>query len=257
MKLLTLTNGRSMPALGLGTWDLRGRDCREAAALALKLGYRHIDTAEMYGNEAEIGEAFAASGVPRGELFVTTKVWTNHFRAAELKKAAEESLRKLRLSHVDLLLLHWPYDAVPLAETLGALCAEAKAGRALAVGVSNYDLSLLKKAEALADVPLACNQVKYSLGDDLGSLLPYARSKGVVITAYTPLDRGKIVRNRAVLKVAGKHGKTPAQVALNWLVRQEGVAAIPKATGETHLRENLDVLGFELDKGDLAALDGD
>ncbi len=254
MRHVTLPNGRSMPTLGLGTWDLRGRDCRGAVALALKLGYRHIDTAEMYGNETEIGGALADSGVPRDELFITTKVWTDHFHAADFKRAVGESLRKLRLSHVDLLLLHWPNNAVPLAETVGALCAEAKSGRALAVGVSNYDLSLLKKAEALAEMPLACNQVKYCLGDDLGDLLPYARSKGLVITAYTPLGRGSVVKNRALQKVAERHGITPAQVALNWLVRQDGVSAIPKATGEEHLRENLDIFGFELDGDDLKAL---
>src|SRR5277367_815021 len=137
MNQLQLPNGRTMPVLGLGTWELRGKACVGAVTEALQMGYRHIDTAEMYENESEIGKALAQSGVPRGELFITTKVWSNHHRAAAFQKAVEDSLKRLGLSHVDLLLIHWPNPVVPLAETIGALCQTVQEGKALGVGVSN------------------------------------------------------------------------------------------------------------------------
>ncbi len=251
---LPLSNGRSMPALGLGTWDLRGSTCVSAVKRALDLGYRHIDTAEMYGNEAEIAKAIKESGVARREIFLTTKVWTNHYRAKDFQNAAEASLKRLGTDHVDLLLIHWPNDAVPLKETLGALCQLAKDGKALAVGVSNFSAELLKQALSLAEVPLACDQVPYSLPENQDKLLALTHKEKIVLCAYTPLGRGGFLGRIELKETGKKHGKTPAQVALRWLVQQEGVAAIPKATGEKHLRENLEVFDFELDAVDLKLL---
>ena len=236
-----------MPALGLGTWDLRGNACFSAVREALQLGYRHIDTAEMYGNEGEIGLALAQSGVPRDELFITTKVWTDHFRAADFKKAAESSLAKLRLDTLDLLLIHWPNPAVPLSETLGALCQLAKEGKTLAIGVSNFSAAQLREAEKLSALPIACDQVRYNLAEDQKDLLGYAVPRGVNVCAYTPLGRGGFLKNPGLVKVAKRHSKTPAQIALRWLLQQKGVSAIPKAAGREHLRENLEVFDFELD----------
>ncbi len=251
---IQLPNGRTMPALGLGTWDLRGSDCVSAVQEALHLGYRHIDTAEMYGNEAEIGGALKASGVPRRELFITTKVWTNHHRAADFKKAAEASLGRLGLSAVDLLLIHWPNPAVPLEETLKVLCQLAQEGKTLSIGVSNFSAALLKEAVSLATVPIACDQVPYSIMENKKDFLAYARSQGVSVCAYTPLGKGVFLNRPELLEVSQKYGKTPAQVALRWLVQQKGVAAIPKASGVKHLKENIGIFDFKLDPLDLQLL---
>ncbi len=254
MKQIQLPNRHQMPALGLGTWDLRGGECVSAVKEALHLGYRHIDTAEMYGNESEIGRAIKAFGVPRSELFITTKVWTNHHRAADFKKAAEASLGRLGLSSVNLLLIHWPNPAVPLAETLGALCQLAREGKALAVGVSNFSAALLKEAISLATVPIACDQVPYSLTENKKDFLSFARSQGVSICAYTPLGKGAFLNRPELLEVSAKYKKTPAQVALRWLVQQKNVAAIPKASGVKHLKENIGIFDFNLDPLDLQLL---
>lgn len=251
---IPLTNGRLMPALGLGTWDLRGNACFKAVQWALQIGYRHIDTAEMYGNEEEIGKALKAAGIPRNELFITTKVWTNHHKDGDFRRAADESLQRLGLSQVDLLLIHWPHEAVPLAETLGALCQLAKEGKALGIGVSNFPVPLLKEAVSLATVPLACDQVPYSLTKNQAKLLSYARSQKITLCAYTPLERGGLLNHPGLKEIAKKHGKTTAQVALRWLLQQGGVAAIPKASGEKHLRENIEVFDFELSPADLKSL---
>jgi 2,5-diketo-D-gluconate reductase B len=251
---LPLLNGRAMPALGLGTWDLRGATCTAAVKQALALGYRHIDTAEMYGNEAEIAKGIGQSGVGREDLFITTKVWTNHHRAGDFVAAAEASLKRLKTDYVDLLLIHWPNSAVPLGETLGALCQLGKDGKALGVGVSNFSAELLKESLGLADLPLVCDQVPYSLPENQDALLAVTRKAKIALCAYTPLGRGSFL-GRPELKATGKkHGKTPAQVALRWLIQQDGVAAIPKAAGEKHLRENLEIFDFTLDAADLKLL---
>jgi diketogulonate reductase-like aldo/keto reductase len=247
MDQIQLPNRHTMPALGLGTWDLRGSECVSAVKEALHLGYRHIDTAEMYANETEIGRALKGSGVPRGELFITTKVWTNHHRAADFKKAAEASLGRLGLSTVDLLLIHWPNPSVPLAETIGALCQLVREGKTFSIGVSNFSPALLKEAITLATVPVVCDQVSYCLTENRKDLLTYARSQGVALCAYTPLGKGAFLDRPELKEVSQKYGKTPAQVALRWLVQQKGVAAIPKASGAKHMKENIDIFDFKLD----------
>jgi diketogulonate reductase-like aldo/keto reductase len=250
-----LSNGRQMPRLGLGTWQLRGSTCERVVRTALELGYRHIDTAEMYENEREVGSALATSGVDRGELFVTTKVWSTHFRAADLRKAAEGSLRRLRTDYVDLLLLHWPSESVPLAETLGALCDVSDEGKARAIGVSNFSVSLLQRAIGLSRVAIACNQVEYHVLSPRKALLDYARANGIAVTAYSPLARGRLTRHPVLTRIGAKYGKSASQVALRWLLEQEGVAAIPKASGEPNLRANLEIFDFSLDADDRAELD--
>lgn len=243
-----------MPALGLGTWDLRGSACISAVKKALAFGYRHIDTAEMYANEEEIAKGIAESGVFRQEIFITTKVWTNHHRAKDFRAAAEASLKRLRTDYVDLLLIHWPNPAVPLEETLGALCQLAKDGKALAVGVSNFSAELLEQALSLADVPLCCDQVPYSLPENQDKLLALTRQRKIAVCAYTPLGRGSFLNRPELKEIGKKYGKTPAQVALRWLVRQEGVAAIPKASSEKHLGENQGIFDFNLGAADLELL---
>ena len=259
MILIPLPNGRQMPALGLGTWQLRGAACEQAVRTALDLGYRHFDTAERYGNEAEVGAAIAGSGVDRAEIFVTTKVWPDHFRAADLRRAADDSLRRLRLEHVDLYLLHWPNGAVPLAETVSALDDVAAQGKARTIGVSNFSVSLLREAAALSTAPIACNQVPYHVLHPQRALVEYARAQGMAITAYSPLAKGQLAGHPVLARIGAKYGKSASQVALRWLVQQDGVAAIPKATREPNLRANFEIFDFALDDSDrreLAALAG-
>ncbi len=246
-----------MPALGLGTWQLRGATCEQAVRTALDLGYRHIDTAERYGNEDEVGTAISGSRIDRTEVFVTTKVWPDHFRAADLRRAADDSLRRLRMDYVDLYLLHWPNDGVPLAETIGALNEVAAQGKARAIGVSNFSAALLRQAVALSAAPIACNQVEYHVLRPQPALAEYARAAGVAITAYSPLAKGRLADHPVLARIGAKYGKSASQVALRWLVQQDGVAAIPKATREPNLRANSEIFDFSLDEGDqqeLAAL---
>jgi 2,5-diketo-D-gluconate reductase B len=219
------------------------------------LGYRHIDTAELYANEREIGEAIAASGVDRAEIFVTTKIWTSHFRAADARCAAETSLRNLRTDYVDLLLMHFPNESVQLAETLGALAGLMDSGRARAIGVSNFPTPLLEKAIAASPAPIACDQVKYHVGQNQGPLLAFARARAVFITAYSPLAVGSLVHLAVLKEIAHKHGKNPGQIALRWLIEQDGVTAIPKAANRRHLEANIDIFDFALDDEDRARLD--
>jgi 2,5-diketo-D-gluconate reductase B len=195
MHFINVKGGGRAPVLGFGTARLRGRECTHAVRMALDLGYRHIDTAELYANEREIGEAIAASGVDRADLFVTTKIWTNHFRGPDARQAAETSLRNLRTDYVDLLLMHFPNESVPLEETLGALAALVEAGKA----VSNFSTPLLEKAIAASAAPIACDQVRYYIGQDQSQLLAFARPRGIFIIAYSPLGVGALA-HLAVLK---------------------------------------------------------
>ena len=241
-----------MPALGLGTWQLRGLECSRTVLTALTLGYRHFDTAARYANESEVGAALSSSSdIPRQDLFITTKVWPDHFRAADLKRSADESLKRLNLDYVDLLLLHWPSDSVPLAETIGALNEVATAGKTRSIGVSNFSIDLMKEAAAHSQLPISCNQVKFHIQQPQTALLEYARSQNVVITAYTPLAKGNLATDPVLTRIGAKHDKTAAQVALRWLVQQDGVCVIPKATREPNLRSNLGIFDFTLDAADL------
>ena len=251
---IPLPSGHSIPALGLGTWQLRGAECERAIRTALDLGYRHFDTAARYANETEVGAALNASDVPRADLFVTTKVWPDHFRAADLKRSADESLKRLNLDYVDLLLLHWPNESVPLAETIGALNEVAAAGKAKSIGVSNFSIDLLKQSLALSERPISNNQVKFHIQEPQTALLEFARSQNVSVTAYSPLAKGNLADDPVLARIGAKHGKSASQVALRWLVQQDGVSVIPKATREPNLRSNLGIFDFTLDEADLQAL---
>jgi 2,5-diketo-D-gluconate reductase B len=236
--------GETVPSLGLGTYRLTGEDCVGAVGLALSMGYRHIDTAQMYGNEAEVGRGVEGSGVDRGDLFITTKVWPSDFAHDRVISKTRESLKKLRTEHVDLLLMHWPPDGVPLGETLGAMQELREEGAVRHVGVSNFSPPLVEEASEHVDV--FCNQVEYHVYRRQEALLDQARARDYLLVAYRPLSRGGVERDATLREIGEAHGKTAAQVALRWLVQQEKVAAIPKATGEEHLQSNLDVFDFEL-----------
>jgi 2,5-diketo-D-gluconate reductase B len=246
-------HGAKIPLIGLGTWDLRGRVCVRMVEQALRLGYRHIDTAEMYDNEREVGEGLRAAGVKRDEVFVTTKVWPSHFAPRDLERAAKDSLTRLRLSEVDLLLLHWPNPRIPLSETLGALCEVKRAGLARHIGVSNFTVTLIEEAVRFAGEPLVCNQFELHPFLDQTKVVAASRAKGMAVVAYSPIARGN-AKNDAVLARVGKaHGKTAAQVCLRWIT-QHRIAAIPRTSRVERLSENLSIFDFELSAAEMAEI---
>ncbi len=241
--------GEKVPSLGLGTYRLTGEACERTVERALSMGYRNVDTAQMYGNEAEVGRGIEGSGIERGEIFLTTKVWPSDFAHDRVIRRTRESLKKLRTDYVDLLLMHWPGDGVPLEETLGAMRELQAEGSVLHVGVSNFSPSLVEEAAEHAEV--FCNQVQYHPYRSQDDLLDQARKMDYLLTAYTPLSRGGVRDDTTLVEIGEAHNKTATQVALRWLVQREKVSAIPKATGEEHLRENLDVFDFELSEEEM------
>jgi 2,5-diketo-D-gluconate reductase B len=252
----TLTiQGIEVPKLGLGTWQLTGRACAEAVRDALELGYRHVDTARAYGNEAQVGRGLRRAGVDRGEIFLTTKAWYDRLRAGQVREQLEGSLRDLGSDYVDLLLVHWPNPGVPLTETLGAMAQLREEGKARHLGVSNFPSRLVSKALELA--PIVCDQVEYHPYLGQPALLELARERDLMLTAYSPLAHGAVPRDPALREIGEAHGKSPAQVVLRWLLDQPQVAAVPKASSHEHRAANLDIYDFELsdaERGRIAGL---
>ena len=244
-----LNNGTKIPMLGLGTWELTG-NTEEAVLNALKLGYRHVDTAMVYGNEKEIGRAIRKSGIPRKELFITTKLWNNDHSNPAM--AFNDSLRRLGLDYVDLYLIHWP---VPQRNrSWKELDKFQKDGRAKAIGVSNFTIRHLKQLLEESNVVPAVNQVEFSTFLYQKELLEFCKSNGIQLEAYSPLARANKFDNTALIRIARNHGKSPAQVMIRWVL-QHGVVAIPKSGNKQRQRQNADVFGFELSAGDMKALD--
>ena len=238
-------NGAKIPSIGLGTWELRGRTCARLVEQAVRLGYRHIDTAQVYENEREVGEGLRASGIKRDDVFVTTKVWTNHFAPNDLERSTKESLSKLRLSEVDLLLLHWPNPQVPLQETLGALAHVKQLGMARHIGVSNFTVALIDEAIAACPEPLVCDQVEYHPYLDQAKVKDACARHGMAVVAYSPVARGRIKNDETLARIGQTYGKTAAQVCLRWLV-QQNVSAIPRTSRIERLSENIDIFDFVL-----------
>jgi 2,5-diketo-D-gluconate reductase B len=236
--------GVSVPRLGFGTWQIEGADAREAVRDALEIGYRQIDAAQAYGNEAEVGAGIADSGIDRGEIFLTTKIFPGEFEPEALRAAADNSLKALGTDFVDLLLLHWPDDSVPLEQTMAALLALREAGKIRQLGVSNFPTALLQ--EALEHAPVFCDQVEYHpfLGQD--AVLEFARANDVLVTAYSPLAHGRVPDDATLAEIGEAHGKSAGQVALRWLLEQPHVSPIPKASSHERRIENFEVFDFEL-----------
>jgi 2,5-diketo-D-gluconate reductase B len=249
-----IVKGVRVPALGFGTWPLSGRACRDAVRTALELGYRHIDTAQMYGNEAEVGAAIRDSGVARDALFVTTKLDLSSLTAEAVKRSTEQSLARLKLDHVDLLLIHWPSTEVPLGETLGAMAELRAKGLAHNIGVSNFTVALLREAVEVHRADLLCNQVEYHPFLSQRAVLPATRGHGLMLAAYCPLARGRVAEDATLAKIGRQYGKSAAQIALRWLVDQDGVAALPKAGSRAHAEANLAIFDFALSDADRAAI---
>src|SRR3954454_19289049 len=243
-------NGARIPAIGLGTWELRGRTCARIVEQALTLGYRHIDTAQVYENEQEVGEGLRASHVRRSEVFLTTKVWTTHFAPHDLERSTKESLVRLRVSEVDLLLLHWPNPHVPLTETLGALAHAKTLGLARHIGVSNFTVALLDEAVAASPEPLVCNQVEYHPYLDQTKVRESCARHGLAVVAYSPIAKGRVKNDELLAGIGKAHGKSPAQVCLRWLV-QQNVSAIPRTSKLERLSENLEIFDFELSDAEM------
>src|ERR1700716_3026032 len=248
-------NGAKIPAIGLGTWELRGRTCARLVEQALRLGYRHIDTAQAYENEREVGDGLRASGVKRDEIFLTTKIWTTHFAAKDLERSAKESLARLRLTEIDLLLLHWPNPQVPLAETLGALARVKQAGMVRHIGVSNFTVALIEEAVAACPEPLVCDQVEYHPYLDQTKVREACARHGMALIAYSPVAKGRIKNDQTLARIGRTYRKTAAQICLRWLV-QQNVSAIPRTSRIERLSENIDIFDFELSDDEMHEIAG-
>lgn len=247
--------GVDVPEIGLGTHRLIGKEGEKSIRTALNLGYRHIDTSQMYKNEREIGEAIKRSHTNREELFLTTKVWYTNLEKDDVLKTVENSLRELDTPYVDLLLVHWPNPDINIEKTLEALLSLRDQGKALNIGVSNFPMKELKEVNDEYGAPIFCNQVEYHPFLGQFDLLDYAADKDIMVTAYSPLAQGKVLEDPLLQKLGEKYGKSAAQIALRWLIEQEQVVCIPKASSEEHLKANIDVYDFALEDDDFYAID--
>lgn len=254
MEYATLRSGAQMPLVGLGTWTLRGSAATEAVTAALGLGYRHIDTAEGYGNQRAISDGILESGVQREELFIVSKVSREHLRYDEVLAAARQTLEDLRTDYLDLYLIHWPSPTVPIRETLTALEELRRKGSIRAIGVSNFTPDLLREALATGVAPIENDQVPYHPHANQEPLRQFAAQEGVVVTAYSPLGRGDLIRNVELQDLAAARGRTVAQLVLRWLAEKD-VVVIPRSGSLQHLRENLEIFGWDLDSEARQALD--
>ena len=251
----TLTAGEvEIPLLGFGTWQLEPEDARRMVAEALRIGYRHIDTARIYQNEEAVGQGIRDSGVDRDDIFLTTKIWVEDFADGDLQRAAQGSVDRLGFTP-DLLLLHWPKPQPSFEETLGALNDARAKGLTRDIGLSNFPSREFRRAQALSEARLLTNQVEYHPYLKLTPLLETAKDLGSSITAWSPLAQGKIADDAAISEIAWTHGKTNGQVTLRWLI-QQNVVAIPRTTKESRARENFDIFDFQLSDEEMARIHG-
>lgn len=248
------TQGINLPRLGLGTFRMQGDACRAAVESALSLGYRHIDTAEMYGNEDAIGAAIAASGIARKDMHVTTKVWNENLAPDAIRRSFDASLKKLRLDHVDLYLVHWPAKNMNLPAMFETLMKLKTEGRTRAIGVANFNIALLKTVVEEIKAPIACNQIEYHVMLDQSRIRKYLAAQSIPLVAYCPLAQGRAASDETLMAIGRKHDASAAQVALKWLLDQDDVAAIPKASRAESQKANLDALKLILDDADRKAI---
>jgi 2,5-diketo-D-gluconate reductase B len=245
--------GARIPILGFGTMTLKEDLCIELVEAALQLGYRHLDTAQMYGNEREVGAGMRASGLPRQEIFLTTKVWFTRLAAGDFERSVDESLERLALPWVDLLMIHWPNAEVPLAQSIASLCKVKKAGLAKNIGVANFNIAMIDEAVKLASEPIAVLQVETHPYLDQSKVIAAARRYGMAVVGYCPLARGKVPADETLQRIGRAHGKSPAQVSLRFL-EQQNIIPIPRTSKRERLVENLGSLDFELSAAEMAEI---
>jgi 2,5-diketo-D-gluconate reductase B len=239
--------GFKIPLVGLGTWALR--DVVRVVSEAIRVGYRHIDTAQMYGNEAEVGEAVRASGL-RAEIMVTTKIQPTNLAPRDVERSSKESLKRLGLDVIDLLLIHWPNPRVPLADTLGAMAKLKREGVTRAIGVSNFTVALIAEAVRVAPAPIVCNQIECHPFLNQDKVIAACRQEGMAVVAYSPVARGGAAGNKVLERIGAAHGKTGAQVSLRYLT-QQGIAVIPRTNKLPRLKENFALFDFELSDAEM------
>ncbi len=247
-------HGATIPAIGFGTWANTGEAGARAVAEAIRIGYRHLDTAASYGNEDRVGEGIRASGVPRDQIFITTKVGPQDLGEREFFTSVERSLKQLKVDQVDLLLIHWPSKVLSVADTIRPLNEAKRRGWTKHIGVSNFTIKLLTEAWAATKEPIVTNQVEYHPYLTQENLVSFMRGKDMILTAYSPLGRQVILDDPVIVGVAKKHGKTPAQVVLRWDIQQKNVVPIPKSTKFANIRANFEIFDFALDDADMKAL---
>ena len=245
-------HGARIPIIGLGTWQLNDDTGVRMVREALQIGYRHIDTAAMYGNEAEVGEGIRASGVPRDDVFLTTKVWPDNLGARDFRRSVEQSLAKLKLPYVDLVLIHWPNPRIRLSETIPAMAGVKRDGLARHVGVSNFTVALIEEAAKLSD-ELVTNQIELHPYLDAGKVIAACRRHGLSVTAYCPIARGSAVGDKIMGRIGAAHGKSAAQVCLRYLV-QQGIIVIPRTSKSERLRENFAIFDFSLSEAEMGEI---
>ncbi|MCK7549396.1 2,5-didehydrogluconate reductase DkgB [Marinobacter koreensis] len=247
----------TLPKIGMGTFRLKGNDARDAVKSALSLGYRHIDTAQMYDNEAAVGDGITSSGIPRREIFLTTKIWHDKLHASDLINSLQGSLDRLKTDHVDLALIHWPSpgDEVPMEEYLGALKDAQREGLAEHIGISNFTCAQMDEAKRiLGDASIFTNQVEVHPFLANRKVVDHARKLGITVTGYMPLAVGKVMEDETLQRIAENHNATPAQIAIAW-VASRGIVPIPSSTRPAHQKANLDALEIELSGEDIKAID--
>jgi 2,5-diketo-D-gluconate reductase B len=254
--LFVTVKGTKVPALGFGTWQLNGAQCESAVEYALALGYRHLDTAQAYANERELGRAIARSGVKRDAIFLTTKIAPDNLAARDVTSSLADSLDALGTDHVDLLLIHWPSKNVKMGETLRAM-NEAKAqGRIKHIGVSNFTVAQMREAIETHGSEVFCNQIEYHALLAQSRVIDFARAHDIMVTAYCPLARGRIADQPELIAIAKRHGKSVAQIALRWLLQQGGVSAIPRSSKREHIAANFAIFDFSLSAEEMATING-
>lgn len=253
MKKITVKDA-VLPALGFGTYKLYGDECADAVDFALNNGYTHVDTAQVYENEEAVGAGIKKSGKTRGDIFLTTKVWRNHFADESVAASVDESLKKLQTDHVDLLLVHWPFPEKSISHMVEQVMKARDAGKAKHIGVSNFTVAQIEEAMKASDGTIICNQVEYHPYLSQKTVQQSLRSHGLVLTAYSPVARGDVFKEKVLQDIGAKYGKNAGQVTLRWHMQQDNVAAIPKSGTKANIKGNIDIFDFELSADDMKAI---
>ncbi len=249
MKTISL-RGFNVPLLGFGTWQLSGKEAVQSVDFAIQNGYTHIDTAQIYENEAEVGDGIKQSGVARDKIFLTTKVWRGEFSGGTVLESVDESLRKLKTDYVDMLLVHWPFPETPVAKLVEGVMQVQDAGKAKLIGVSNFTVKQMEEALKISGRRVCNNQVEYHPYLSQKPVLEFVQKNNMMLTAYSPVARGKVIQDATLKEIGLKHGKNAGQVALRWLMQQD-VAAIPKSATPDNIKSNIDIFDFELSADDM------